>query len=54
MPTLSIEFASDPNRAPDNAITNADLLRDVLELRTEIEACYERIDQLEKLIDGHR
>lgn len=56
MPIFAIEYASDPSRAPDNAMHESDELVAMrklnIELRIEIEACYQRIDELER--EHHR
>ena len=52
MPIFAIEYASDPRRVPDNAMHESDELVAMrklnIELRIEIEACYQRIDELER------
>ena len=56
MTCLSIEYARNPDRAPDGMMTNesatlAYLRRTNVELRIEIETCYQKIEELER---GHR
>ena len=52
MPIFAIEYASDPRRVPDNAMHESDELVAMrklnMELRIEIEACYQRIEELER------
>jgi len=58
MGILSIEFNRRPDRAPDDMLTDSDALaylRQVnIELRIEIEACYQRIDELEREHRQHK
>ena len=55
MTCLAIEFASDPDRVPDGMMNDSDALaylrRTNVELRIEIETCYQKIEELER---GHR
>ena len=55
MATLSIEYARNPGRAPDGMLTDSDALASLrrinVELRIEIETCYQKIEELER---GHR
>ena len=59
MTCLAIEYARDPDRAPDGMLTNesatlAYLRRMNWELRIEIETCYQKIEELERDHRQHR
>ena len=58
MTCLAIEFARDPDRAPDGMLTDSDSLaylrRTNWELRIEIETCYQKIEELEREHRQHK
>ena len=58
MTCLAIEYARNPDRAPDGILTDSDALaylrRTNMELRIEIEACYQKIEELEREHRQHK
>ena len=57
MATLSIEYARRPDRCPDDMTSESDELAEMrninMELRIEIEACYQKIEELERHHSQH-